>query len=101
MPLAWRRVLLFVWTVTFLELANLSIPAKAQSSSTNQWTWMGGSSTVGCFVLAGVSYCAVPGQYGVQGSAMPSNTPGSRVAAATWTDQNGHFWLFGGNGFDS
>ncbi|HUN64204.1 MAG TPA: kelch repeat-containing protein [Candidatus Sulfotelmatobacter sp.] len=26
--------------------------------------------------------------------------PGSRVNAASWTDQNGNFWLFGGYGYD-
>jgi hypothetical protein len=26
--------------------------------------------------------------------------PGARVNAATWTDASGHFWMFGGSGFD-
>jgi hypothetical protein len=31
----------------------------------------------------------------------PVNVPGSRYDAASWSDRNGHLWLFGGYGFDS
>lgn len=42
-----------------------------------------------------------PGEYGTQGTASPSNIPGSRDSSVTWTDASGNFWLFGGIGVDS
>jgi hypothetical protein len=58
--------------------------------STREWTWMGGSSSVG-----------QRGLYGSFGSAGPANIPGGRDSAATWTDTGGDFWLFGGESFDA
>jgi len=55
-----------------------------------QWTWMSGSAVVN-----------QKGTYGTQGTVAPSNVPGGRQAAFTWTDAAGNFWLFGGQGFDS
>ncbi|MFZ5756808.1 MAG: hypothetical protein ACOY3X_07885 [Pseudomonadota bacterium] len=52
------------------------------------WTWVGGSSTAD---QAGI--------YGTAGTADPGNWPGSRYAAGGWVDDDGGFWLFGGNGF--
>lgn len=60
------------------------------SPSTREWTWMGGSTTVGA---AGV--------YGREGVAAPSNVPGARVDAISWTDPDGDMWLFGGFGHDA
>jgi N-acetylneuraminic acid mutarotase len=57
------------------------------SPSTNQWTWVGGSNVYN-----------VLGVYGTQGVASAANVPGARVNAASWTDANGNFWLFGGVG---
>jgi hypothetical protein len=57
-----------------------------------EWTWMGGSKTLS----SGES-----GVYGMLGSAASTNIPGGRTNAVTWTDSNGHFWLFGGSGVDS
>ncbi len=56
--------------------------------ATNQWTWMGGS-TVN----------SAGGTYGTQGTAAPTNVPGARIAANTWTDLTGTLWLFGGVGY--
>lgn len=39
------------------------------------------------------------GIYGTQGTASASNNPGGRDSAATWIDQSGQLWLFGGNGY--
>ncbi|MDQ5921924.1 MAG: hypothetical protein QG673_1983 [Pseudomonadota bacterium] len=36
------------------------------------------------------------GVYGSLGVGSPTNTPGSRVGAANWTDESGNLWLFGG-----
>ena len=58
--------------------------------SNNEWTWMGGSN-VG----------QQPGIYGTQGTASPTNIPGARSLALSWTDSSGNFWLFGGGGYDS
>jgi N-acetylneuraminic acid mutarotase len=62
---------------------------------TAQWTWMGGSSTLKC------AECAQPGVYGTLGTPAAANVPGGRAGATGWTDQGGHFWLFGGEGADS
>jgi N-acetylneuraminic acid mutarotase len=37
---------------------------------------------------------------GTQGSPGVGNSPGGRFEAASWQDSNGHFWLFGGGGYD-
>ena len=55
--------------------------------SNGQWTWMSGSNTVDPI-----------GVYGTKGTASPSNVPGARTSAASWTDADGNLWLFGGDG---
>jgi N-acetylneuraminic acid mutarotase len=67
---------------------------------TNEWTWQGGNSTVGtnCALLG---YCGRAGAYGKLGVPAPGNLPGSRSDGAIWTDSSGHFWLFGGYGYDA
>jgi N-acetylneuraminic acid mutarotase len=60
--------------------------------STNEWTWMGGSKSIGV---------DDKGVYGTQGMAASSNVPGVRSLAVSWTDVRGNFWLFGGYGIDS
>ena len=60
------------------------------SPSIGAWTWMGGS-----------SLDDQPGSYGEKGAAATGNIPGARENAASWTDKNGDFWLFGGYGYDS
>jgi N-acetylneuraminic acid mutarotase len=59
--------------------------------TTRQWAWMGGPSN-----NSGGS--AV---YGTLGVPAPANLPGRRDGATSWTDQNGNFWLYGGNGLDA
>jgi len=58
--------------------------------STNQWAWMGGSSTLN-----------QPGVYGTLGVPAAGNIPGSRIDPFHWRDVNGNLWLFGGQGYDS
>jgi N-acetylneuraminic acid mutarotase len=41
------------------------------------------------------------GVYGMQGVAAATNIPGGRAGAASWIDQAGNFWIFGGSGFDA
>jgi Chitobiase/beta-hexosaminidase C-terminal domain/Kelch motif/Galactose oxidase, central domain len=68
------------------------------SPSTNEWTWMGGD-TVGT-IYAGVNdFQTSLGVYGTQGVPAPNNTPGERTGALSWTDHDGNFWLFGGEGY--
>jgi N-acetylneuraminic acid mutarotase len=57
---------------------------------TGGWAWMGGSQTTN-----------LQGVYGTQGSPALTNAPGSRSSAMSWTDSNGHLWLFGGYGYDA
>lgn len=62
--------------------------------STHEWTWMGGSNSVG-------KNGGRPGVYGAFGVPAPGNVPGSRSEAVSWVDQTGDLWLFGGGGFDA
>jgi N-acetylneuraminic acid mutarotase len=49
------------------------------------WTWMSGSDAAN-----------QGGVYGTKGVAAPTNVPGSRQGAVSWTDAAGNLWLFGG-----
>ena len=68
------------------------------SPGTNQWTWIAGSKTPP--QSPGLPTGPV-GVYGSEGTPSPNNVPGARSWAVSWTDANGKFWLFGGQGFDS
>src|ERR1700723_2607578 len=61
----------------------------------NQWTWIGGSSTVPA------ANSGQPGVYGTLGTPGATNIPGARQGAVSWIDSKGNLWLFGGNGYDS
>ncbi len=61
--------------------------------TTNEWTWMSGSSNV----YVG----SVNGVYGSMGVPSPANVPGIRNGSASWTDKDGNLWLWGGAGVDS
>src|SRR6476661_7468545 len=65
-------------------------PSPPPPTNPSTWTWVSGAKALNH-----------PGVYGTPGTASPSNMPGSRQFAVSWTDSSGHFWLFGGNGFDS
>ncbi len=67
--------------------------------SGGEWTWMSGSETASQSGTNGG--IGTFGTYGTLGSAAASNVPGARFGAASWTDQSGNLWLFGGYGFDS
>jgi N-acetylneuraminic acid mutarotase len=81
------------WLTMALIVAVLGLASPVAHAQTNQWTWMGGSSTFTS------SDNEVVGQGGVYGSG-PCCAPGGRSGAAHWTDANGNLWLFGGQGFD-
>ena len=86
-----------IWSLSFVGvmLPSVCLPAPAQMG---QWAWMGGSDL---FQRCNQS-CILPvGVYGTLGVTAPGNVPGGRMSGATWTDNQGHFWLFGGDGYDS
>jgi N-acetylneuraminic acid mutarotase len=69
--------------------------------STDQWTWVAGSSTVGSSSSCATTTCGRSGVYGTLGVFAAANTPGGRYGAASWTDGSGKLWLFGGTGLGS
>jgi hypothetical protein len=81
------------WITLCLALAfTLCAASISATAQTNEWTWMGGSSsTTG----------SIPGVYGTLRTPAPGNIPGRREGAVTWTDSSGHLWLFGGDGYDA
>jgi N-acetylneuraminic acid mutarotase len=93
-PISKRRVLSASLFGLLLGFAFLSLPAAAQTTASNEWTWIGGSSTV--TTCEDVVECGQPGVYGILGTPATDNIPGGRTGASNWTDSNGHFWLFGG-----
>jgi N-acetylneuraminic acid mutarotase len=67
----------------------------------NEWVWVGGNSTLPALCTSNGGnngYCGWPALYGALGVPAAGISPGSRVAAAGWTDKDGNFWLFGGLG---
>jgi N-acetylneuraminic acid mutarotase len=58
--------------------------------TTDQWTWMKGDNVI-----------SQTGIYGTEGVAAANNKPGARQYAATWTDNSGKLWMFGGHGYDA
>jgi N-acetylneuraminic acid mutarotase len=70
--------------------------------SKNIWTWMGGSSTLPASCAGSTTVgCGQSGIYGTLGTSATPNIPGGRDLASFWTDKDGNFWLFGGNGIDT
>jgi N-acetylneuraminic acid mutarotase len=63
------------------------------SGKAGEWTWMGGSNTIG-------NNGGQPGIYGVLGTPDSANAPGARFSPVNWIDAQGNLWLFGGQGYD-
>jgi N-acetylneuraminic acid mutarotase len=67
------------------------------SPSTKDWTWVAGAESATGDIASNTSAnwfsLAV---YGTVGVPTIGNTPGGRNGAVTWTDSDGHLWLFGG-----
>ncbi len=72
--------------LTILCLAILCCMTTARAG---QWQWVKGDST---------QYAL--GSYGIKYLASPNNNPPARYAAAHWKDQQGNFWLYGGDMHD-
>jgi N-acetylneuraminic acid mutarotase/predicted small lipoprotein YifL len=85
-------------TGTFWLFGGIGYDSIGQKSELNdlwkyaagQWTWVSGTNVVG-----------QPSVRGTLGAPDPSNAPGGRYVAASWTDPAGTFWLFGGAGPDA
>ena len=63
------------------------------NGNAGNWTWMGGSNTIG-------SNGGQPGVYGILGTTAATNVPGARFSPVSWVDASGNLWLFGGQGYD-
>jgi N-acetylneuraminic acid mutarotase len=59
----------------------------ADAQPPGEWMWIKGSNTAN-----------VVGSFGTQGISSPTNVPPALYEASEWTDLNGNFWLFGGEG---
>jgi hypothetical protein len=77
---------LFGGTVYKLDGSAIWLNDQWEWDGTN-WTWVRGSNLVN-----------QPGFYGTMGMPHPKNIPGARCFAVSWTDSDGNFWLFGGEG---
>jgi N-acetylneuraminic acid mutarotase len=56
----------------------------------NNWTWVKGDTSISNI-----------GVYGKRNIESPANHPGGRAYASAWTDSEGNFWLYGGEGYDA
>uniref|UniRef100_E6QN22 Galactose oxidase n=1 Tax=mine drainage metagenome TaxID=410659 RepID=E6QN22_9ZZZZ len=59
-----------------------------------EWTFMGGSTNL-------PTSAPNKGIYGTLGQPSPTNLPGPRGSAVTWSDSQGNLWMYGGEGNDS
>jgi len=50
--------------------------------------------------LKGTNNGSVAGVYGTKGATATINNPGGRSGSAYWKDNQGNYWLFGGDGYD-
>lgn len=73
-------------TVAAANITNVGVTCNAS----NVWAWKGGSNLV-----------APAGVYGTKGVPAAGNAPGGRNWNGSWKDASGHFWIFGGQGYDS
>jgi N-acetylneuraminic acid mutarotase len=71
-------------------------PVWKYSPTTNEWTWMGGSSLIS--EVAPYNGVA-PGQYGTYQQPGSGNIPSGRGGSRFCTDIHGNQWLFGGDSY--
>ena len=48
-----------------------------------------------------IEHSSQAGVYGIKGVPDAANVPGARLDSISWTDGDGNFWLFGGDGYGS
>ncbi|MGA9672281.1 MAG: kelch repeat-containing protein [Terracidiphilus sp.] len=78
---------------SLVVIAGVALPAGAQATAPNEWTWVGGSMLLD-------TDDGQPGVYGTLGMPTAGSTPGGRFGASSAAGGDGHFWLFGGQGYD-
>jgi len=75
-----------------IGFATIAAQSGAQTTATNEWTWIGGYQATDC----SPDTCLHSPVYGTFGQLAAGNDPGSMYSAASWTDMDGNFWLFWG-----
>lgn len=77
------------WGLLCVLLAHclLHLPAAHAEDEARYWSWVHGSKTAS----------NLPNHYGTQGVESKENTPLPRSIAASWTDLDGNYWVFGGS----
>ncbi|HEY1726394.1 MAG TPA: kelch repeat-containing protein [Steroidobacteraceae bacterium] len=90
---AWLDASGNVWLFGGLGLGSTGITQEYSDlwelgSTSGQWTWVAGAQGPNAL-----------GVYGTQRAGAAGNNPGARVAAVSWKDAAGNFWLFGGYGW--
>lgn len=80
------------WGYTPTGYASVANEIWQFNPSSSEWAWMGGDSNFG------TTSSSLHGTYGDPGKFADGNIPGPRWGTATWTDNNGNLWLFGGEG---
>ncbi len=71
-----------------LAAAGLSNDLWKYDVTSNMWTWMRGSNTIGS-----------AGSYGAKGVASTTNDPPARRSYTHWVDKAGNLWMFGGDDY--
>jgi len=72
------------------QVTSATYVVQSSPQITGQWKWVGGSNRL-----------SQSGVYGTLATPAATNVPGAHAGPATWTDQNGNLWLFGGYGRDA
>ena len=57
--------------------------------ASNNWIWMNGDTTEN-----------TTSNHGIKGVSNSTNHPGASAYSASWKDNSGNFWMYGGNGYD-
>lgn len=75
-----------LWLSSGIQSSNYFNDLWKFNTTTNQWMWVHGSNISQQYSV-----------FGVKGTSAPTPpTPGSRTGAASWVDDNGNVWIFGG-----
>lgn len=84
----------------YLDSPVMSASYNFGAIQSGRWTWEGGDKIISASTCSGV-VCGSPGWYGVKQVPDAANFPPGRSDAASWTDADGNFWLFGGYDYNS
>lgn len=84
-----KKILLSALLLCLALIAGCGSDNTNSNQATAYWTWMSGDNST-----------LQAGSYGTKGIPSPTNKPGARYGAVSWTDNSGNMWLFGGEGYD-